>query len=110
MEKNNLIQVETVSERCPLMLWSNEEEKITALPLAKPEQKQGQAKPGSSFCMALQTRSQQVQAGMLAGSTECVLERLLGPGTWRAKPPGMQPRVGRSEKEELCALERHIHV
>lgn len=42
---------------------------------------------------------------MLAGSTECVLARLFGPGTWWAKPLGMQPLVGRSEKGKRgCVL------
>lgn len=90
-----------------MVVWREE---IAALPLAKPEQKQWAEGARFQLCMAFQTRSQQVQAGTLAGSAECVLARLFGPGTWRTKPPGMQPWVGRSEKEELWALERHIHV
>lgn len=102
--------MKTVLERCPLGCMKGRNKEISSLPLAEPEQKQGQSEVGSSFSMALQKGSQQVWAGMLAGSTECALARLFGPGTWRAMPPGMQPWVGRSEKEELCALERHIHV
>lgn len=40
-----------------------------------------QSEPGSMVCMAFQTWSQQVLAGMLADGPECVLARLFGPAT-----------------------------
>ena len=64
----------------------------------------------SKLPSGIPNRNQQVQAGTLAGSTKCVLATLFGPETWWATPLGMQPWVGRSGEELLCAPKRHIHV
>ena len=49
---------------------------------------------------------------MLADSTEYVLARLFGPGTWWAKPSGMQPwwKGQTRERGAVCSLKAHSRV
>ena len=63
-------------------------------------------------CVAFQTWSQQVLARTLADGAERVLARLFGPGTWWAKPSGMQPwwKGQTRERGAVCSWKVCSHV